>query len=69
MGYWPDGAVSSPGNGVPDYAKPWSDADQSAPLSFWNAREQWYPTWNPDGNNGEDAAFKVDYIKVTEWVP
>ena len=33
---------------------------------FWNARGSWYPTWNPDVNNGEDAAMVVDYVRVYE---
>mmetsp|Transcript_19459 Transcript_19459/g.19470 ORF Transcript_19459/g.19470 Transcript_19459/m.19470 type:complete len:314 (+) Transcript_19459:119-1060(+) len=48
-GYFPDGV----GN------KPWSDTDQHSVDSFWNNRGAWQPTWN-----GEDAALKIDYIKV-----
>ena len=33
---------------------------------FWNARNSWYPTWAPTENNGEQAAMKVDYVRVTE---
>lgn len=38
-GYFPDGIGG----------KPWSDKDVDAPLEFWNAREQWYPTWEKSG--------------------
>lgn len=34
--------------------KPWSNEDQDAPLKFWEAKDEWYPTWN-----GRDAALKV----------
>ncbi|QIX00326.1 hypothetical protein AMS68_005843 [Peltaster fructicola] len=29
--------------------KPWVDASASAKRDFWNAREQWYPTWADNG--------------------
>ena len=29
--------------------KPWVDASPTAPRDFWNARDQWYPTWQKDG--------------------
>ncbi|OMJ79348.1 hypothetical protein SteCoe_20641 [Stentor coeruleus] len=53
-GYFPDGV----GN------KPWSDSDPHCINSFWNNRGSWLPTWN-----GEDAALKVDYIKVWSFDP
>ena len=35
-GYFPDG----------DCGKPWSDKDSHAVNAFYNAKDQWYPTWN-----------------------
>jgi len=29
--------------------KPWVDASATAPRDFWNARDQWYPTWQTGG--------------------
>jgi beta-glucanase (GH16 family) len=29
--------------------KPWVDASPTAKLDFWNARDQWYPTWQQQG--------------------
>ena len=29
--------------------KPWVDPAPNAMQEFWDARDQWYPTWNPDG--------------------
>lgn len=29
-------------------AKPWVDASKTASHDFWNARDQWYPTWESD---------------------
>jgi beta-glucanase (GH16 family) len=29
--------------------KPWVDASPTARSDFWNAREQWYPTWEKNG--------------------
>lgn len=31
-------------------SKPWVDASASAPRDFWNARDQWYPTWEKNGD-------------------
>jgi len=49
--------------------KPWNDKSEFASRDFWNAKSQWYPTWNPDTNNGEDAAMQVDYIRVWKLKP
>ncbi|WAR02690.1 BGBP-like protein [Mya arenaria] len=49
--------------------KPWSDTSDFATRDYWNARDQWYPTWHPDQNNGEDAAMQVDYIRVWKLKP
>ena len=40
---------------------PWdNDKDgDKAMKDFWEARDQWYPTWK-----GDDTALKIDYIKV-----
>ena len=57
-GYWHDSLVNQP------YPKPWSDSSSTAARDFWNAKDQWYPTWNPEVNNGEDAAMQVDYVRV-----
>ena len=51
-GYFPDGV----GN------KPWSDNDPHSINSFYNNRGAWLPTWN-----GENAALKIDYIKVWKF--
>ncbi|CAH1786670.1 unnamed protein product [Owenia fusiformis] len=61
--YFPDAAQNSPS------AKPWSNKSPTASLDFWNAKAQWYPTWNADKNNGESAAMKVNYIKVWKMKP
>lgn len=29
--------------------KPWVDASSTAPSQFWQARDQWYPTWEKNG--------------------
>ena len=51
------------------YAKPWNNQSPTAFLDFWNAKNLWYPTWNPDGNDGEDAAMAIDYVKVWKMKP
>lgn len=38
--------------------KPWVDASKTAKHDFWNARDQWYPTW---AENGE---MKVRSVKM-----
>ncbi|CAM9322596.1 unnamed protein product [Phaeothamnion confervicola] len=39
--------------------KPWTENDTDAMAKFWEAREDWLPTWN-----GRDTAFKVDSVRV-----
>ena len=46
------------------YGKPWNNQSPTAPRDFWFARDLWYPTWNPDVNNGEDAAMKVRSVRA-----
>jgi len=66
-GFFPDGSMSNPGNGINEYVKPWGDTTSTAYTDFWNSRNSWYPTWNPFENNGEQAALKIDYIKVYSY--
>ena len=44
--------------------KPWSNQSPTAPKDFYLQKNKWYPTWNPDQNEGEDAAMKVNYVRV-----
>jgi len=62
-GYFPDNWVNVP------YAKPWSNPTGTAFRDFWNARGNWHPTWNPTGNNGEDAALQIQYIRAWKLQP
>jgi beta-glucanase (GH16 family) len=39
--------------------KPWNNKDGHAVNSFWNARNQWLPTWH-----GDDVAMQVDWVHV-----
>ncbi|KAJ8019722.1 Beta-1,3-glucan-binding protein [Holothuria leucospilota] len=57
-GYFSDTFTNSP------HPKPWLNTSPTAAKDFWNARDIWYPTWNPDTNNGEDAAMKVRSVRV-----
>ncbi|XP_072023402.1 beta-1,3-glucan-binding protein-like [Amphiura filiformis] len=57
-GYWDDSNTNQP------YPKPWVDSSPTGPKDLWLAKDEWYPTWNPDVNNGEGAAMQVDYIRV-----
>lgn len=40
--------------------KPWDDQSQLAKRQFWEARDQWYPTWQ----NSNGPAMKVKSIKM-----
>ncbi len=44
-GYFPDGG-----------GKPWSNTDPHAVNAFWNAKDQWYPTWT--------QPFSIDSVKM-----
>lgn len=63
IAYFPDKFHNSPA------PKPWNDHSKTAPLQFWSQRNNWYPTWNPKTNNGEDAAMKINYIRVWKLKP
>ena len=54
-------AVGGTANFFPDGVggKPWNNDDPHAVNAFWNARDQWLPTWK-----GDDTAMKVDWIRV-----
>ena len=49
-GYFPDG-----------FGKPWSSSDPHAVNQFYDAKAQWYSTWD-----GENSALQIDSVKV--WV-
>ncbi|KAG0238667.1 hypothetical protein BGW41_008042 [Actinomortierella wolfii] len=51
-GYFPDGY----GN------KPWSDRSPHAVNEFYDAKDQWYPTWGSADDNSR--AMAIDYIRV-----
>ncbi|KAK6192409.1 hypothetical protein SNE40_003879 [Patella caerulea] len=59
MSYFPDNFISP-------YPKPWSAASQT---QFWANKDKWYPTWNPDERDGEDAAMKINHVKVWKLNP
>lgn len=46
------------------HKKPWHNQSPTAPKDFWNAKNDWLPTWHLDQNNGDDASLIVDYVKV-----
>jgi len=62
-GFFPDNWTNRP------YPKPWTNPSGTAFRDFWDARNNWYPTWNPFVNNGEDAAMQIEYIKVYKDKP
>lgn len=50
---FPDGYVSASGVG-----KPWTNKEVKQMRKFFDARDQWLPTW------GENAKLIVDYVKI-----
>jgi len=52
--YFPDGKCG----------KPWTNDDPHSVNAFYNAKDTWFNTWNYPASN--DAAMKVDYIKVID---
>jgi len=57
-GYFWDGHING------GYEKPWKNDSPTAAKDFWEAKVLWYPTWNPDVNDGEDAAMQVKSVRV-----
>ncbi|BFZ12781.1 hypothetical protein BsWGS_15820 [Bradybaena similaris] len=41
--------------------KPWANNSPHANLDFWNARNDWLPTWQ-----GDQAALQVDYVEFRD---
>jgi len=62
-GYFPDNWINQ------GYNKPWTNPSGTAFREFWDARNLWYPTWNPNGQEGEDAAMKIESIRVWKLKP
>ncbi|XP_047476427.1 beta-1,3-glucan-binding protein-like [Penaeus chinensis] len=54
-GFFPDGIAP----------KPWSNLSPTAFLDFWNARDEWLPSWKAGEDRiSEGAAMQVDYVRV-----
>ncbi|KAL9698642.1 hypothetical protein quinque_002083 [Culex quinquefasciatus] len=58
-GYFPDAPAM---NG--EKPKPWINSSPKAIKEFWEAREDWLPTWKLDENNSKEASLQVDYVRV-----
>ncbi|CAH1778112.1 unnamed protein product [Owenia fusiformis] len=56
-GFMPDASAATNGGA----AKPYNNSDPDAIVKFWNARDEWYPTWTAEGDN---AAMQVKSLKV-----
>lgn len=41
--------------------KPWVDSSTTAKSDFWNAQDQWYPTWTANNNQGQ---MEVSSVKI-----
>jgi len=44
--------------------KPWANTSPTAFKDFYDAKDSWYPTWQPEVNNGENAAMQVKSVRV-----
>ncbi|XP_031834465.1 beta-1,3-glucan-binding protein [Nomia melanderi] len=53
---FPDGTKSS------DHTKPWRNIGAKAMLQFWQAKNDWFPTWTRQ--SGKMPSFEIDYIRV-----
>ncbi|XP_055607015.1 beta-1,3-glucan-binding protein-like [Uranotaenia lowii] len=58
-GYFPDQPVLN--NGKP---KPWINWSSTPIKDFWEAKDEWLPTWKLDENNSKEASLQVDYVRV-----
>lgn len=52
-----------------DGDKPWSDVDHDAPLKFWEAKEQWYPTWKEGDSALQVTPYRSRYVSNGEGLP
>ncbi|KAG5674655.1 hypothetical protein PVAND_004609 [Polypedilum vanderplanki] len=44
--------------------KPWSNSSLTAARDFWQARNEWLPTWKINENRTKEASFLIDYIRI-----
>ncbi|XP_012276457.1 beta-1,3-glucan-binding protein [Orussus abietinus] len=44
------------------YDKPWRNVGAKAMLHFWQAKNQWFPSWNDE--YGKKTALEIDYIRI-----
>ncbi|XP_055608297.1 beta-1,3-glucan-binding protein-like [Uranotaenia lowii] len=58
-GFFPDPPVLN--NGKP---KPWLNSSPTPVKDFWEAKDEWLPTWKLDENNSKEASLQVDYVRV-----
>lgn len=54
-----------PDSGNQNGEKPWKNSSPAtAAAQFWNGRKQWLSGWKLNENNGKDASFLIDSVKV-----
>ncbi|XP_015123674.1 beta-1,3-glucan-binding protein [Diachasma alloeum] len=46
-----------------NYEKPWRNVEAKAMLRFWQAKDQWLPTWRLGTKHS--AALEIDYVKIS----
>lgn len=44
--------------------KPWRNRGKYVIRDFWNAKDEWLPSWDLGTDYGKKASLQVDYIKV-----
>ncbi|XP_053693828.1 beta-1,3-glucan-binding protein-like [Sabethes cyaneus] len=51
-------------DGINPTKKPWSNESPHPMTDFWNAKNDWLPTWKLDENESTDVSMQVDYVRV-----
>jgi hypothetical protein len=44
--------------------RPWSNSSLTAARDFWQARNEWLPTWKTAENKTKEASLLIDYIRI-----
>lgn len=48
-------------------AKPWVNKSPNAPTTFWNARDEWYPTWQAKEGAKDESRGELRIKSVKMW--
>ncbi|XP_055607120.1 beta-1,3-glucan-binding protein-like [Uranotaenia lowii] len=58
------GVDNFPDDDINPTKKPWTSSSVNPMTDFWNARNDWLPTWDLDESDTKDGVMQIDYVRV-----